>query len=81
MQHCRGGKISKLFLPGSDFTDQIFTGDSPEWIQAGCLNHATLMNDLENVPISFCMVSDNNDTKESKIINVNYKIHSRFTEV
>ena len=49
-------------------------------------NRATLMNDLENIPISFSMVSYNNlislllyekfdDTKNRKNINVNYHIH------
>ena len=76
MQYCRGGKVSKLFLLGSDFTDQIFTGELSGVDSDRGLNHATLMNDLENVPISFCMVSDNNDTKESKTINVNsFKIY------
>ena len=27
MQYCRGGKKSKRFSPGSDFTDSIFTGE------------------------------------------------------
>ena len=27
MQYCRGGKKSKRFSPGSDFAEQIFTGE------------------------------------------------------
>ena len=27
MQYCQGGKKSKRFSPGSDFTEQIFTGE------------------------------------------------------
>ena len=41
MQYCWGGKKSKRFSPGSDFTEQIFTGelsgvDSADRVETVC---------------------------------------------
>ena len=33
MQYCRGGKKSKRFSPGSDFTEQIFAGEL-SWVDS-----------------------------------------------
>ena len=37
MQYCRAGKKSKIFSPGSDFTEQIFTGELSGVGSAGVL--------------------------------------------
>ena len=37
MQYCRGGKKSKRFSLGNDFTEQIFTGDISGLDSAGVL--------------------------------------------
>ena len=37
MQYCWGGKRSKRFSPGSDFTQQIFTGELSGADSAGVL--------------------------------------------
>ena len=37
MQYCRGGKKSKRVSPGSDFKEQIFTGELSGVDSAGAL--------------------------------------------
>ena len=44
MQHCQGSKKSKRFLPGSDFTHQIFTGEFSGVDSAGILRQGVNMN-------------------------------------
>ena len=40
MQYCRGGKKSKRVSPGSDFKEQIFTGELLGVDSAGVLRHS-----------------------------------------
>ena len=48
MQYCRGGKKSKRFSPGSDFTEQIFTGELSEVDLAGVLRQDVSLIENEN---------------------------------
>ena len=48
MQYCRGGKKSKRFPPGSDFTEQIFTGELSEVDLAGVLRQDVSLIENEN---------------------------------
>ena len=43
MQYRRGGKKSKRFSPGSDFTEQIFTGEPSGVESAGVLRQGVLI--------------------------------------
>ena len=43
MQYCRGGKKSKRFSPGSDFTEQIFTGEISGLDSAGVLRQGMIL--------------------------------------
>ena len=43
MQYCRGGKLSKFFSPGSDFTEQIFTEELAGMDSAGVLRQDVLL--------------------------------------
>ena len=43
MQYCRGGKKSKRVSPGSDFTEQIFTGELSGLDSAGVLRQGVFM--------------------------------------
>ena len=42
MQYCRGGKNSKCFFPGNDFTEQIFTGELSGVDSAGVLRQSVI---------------------------------------
>ena len=46
MQYCRGGK--KLFSPGSDFTEQIFTGKLFRVDSAGVLRQGVFPKTLNS---------------------------------
>ena len=48
MQYCRGGKKSKRFPPGSDFTEQIFTGELSEVDLARVLRQDVSLIENEN---------------------------------
>ena len=43
MQYCQGGKKSKRFSPGSDFTEQIFTGELSRGDSAVLLRQGVLV--------------------------------------
>ena len=43
MQYCQGGKKSKRFSPGSDFTEQIFTGELSRGDSAVLLRQVVLV--------------------------------------
>ena len=43
MQYCWGGKLSKCFSPGSDFTEQIFTGELAGMDSPGVLRQDVLL--------------------------------------
>ena len=49
MQHCRGGKKSKRFSPGGDFTDQIFIWELSGLDSAGVLRQGVIMYQCINV--------------------------------
>ena len=48
MQYCRGGKKSKLFSPGSDFTEQIFTRKLSRVDSAGVLRQGVFTKTLNS---------------------------------
>ena len=41
-EYCQGGKKSKRFFPGSDFVEQIFTGELSEMDSAGVLRQGVM---------------------------------------
>ena len=43
MQYCWGGKLSTCFSPGSDFAEQIFTGELARMDSAGVLRQDVLL--------------------------------------
>ena len=47
MQHCRGGKKSKHFSPGGDFTDQIFIWELSGLDSAGVLRQDVIIHHLQ----------------------------------
>ena len=54
MQYCRGGKKSKCFSPGSDFTEQISSGEHSRMDSAGLLRQGVVNIFLKET----CMEND-----------------------